>query len=124
MERILVKIKKDSKRPLTDKYTFNKEKNVYEELSTFGMVLDVKDVSAYDDMRKRESVATQEAYIVSMGRSAYADKGGPECKVGDLVLICKYSGEDMHDIEDGVIYRAITDQDVIVVYDGEGLNHD
>lgn len=66
----------------------------------------------------QEAYATQEARIVSIGPScdpAYINGA----KVGDLVLICKYSGEDKDDIEEGEIYRVINDNDIHVVFEGE-----
>ncbi len=68
--------------------------------------------------------ATQDAYIVAMGDSACvgAGTGKLQYKVGDCVKINKYSGEDDRTIEDGELYRIINDDDVLNVWEGEGLN--
>lgn len=68
---------------------------------------------------KLKQTASQEAYIVDVGPSAF--KGESWCKAGDLVQVCKYSGDDLKDIEEGEIYRIINDSDIQCVFEGEGL---
>ena len=72
---------------------------------------------------KLEQRATQEAYVVAIGPTAFKafDDGLPWCKVGDCVLICKYSGDDLDDVEEDEIYRVINDRDIEAVFIDEGL---
>lgn len=67
---------------------------------------------------EREQRATQEAYVIECGPSAFKafDDGEPWCKVGDCVLISKYSGDDLDDIEDDEIYRVINDRDIEAIF--------
>lgn len=98
--RVLVKLKQ-----------IEKEKEV---VNDWGFVTEIKDERALE----REQYATQEAYVMDLGITAFRgfDSGEPWCKKGDLVLICKYSGEDRKDLEEGEIYRIINDEDVIGVF--------
>lgn len=64
-----------------------------------------------------EQYATQEAYVVELGPTAYRDfsDGNAWCKVGDLVRIGKYRGENLKDEESGDVYRIIQDEDVVAI---------
>lgn len=91
-------------------------KQVDEELevkSDGGIVLQVKTKSKI----KAEQKATQEAYVRAIGPTAFKafDDGQAWCKVGDCVLICKYSGDDLDDIEEDKVYRVIADRDIQAV---------
>lgn len=70
-----------------------------------------------------EQRAGTEAYVMEVGPTAFQayDDGKPWCKVGDLVVIAKYAGVDLNDVEEDEIYRLINDQDVIAVFPKEGL---
>jgi co-chaperonin GroES (HSP10) len=73
---------------------------------------------------QRKQEAGTEAYVMHVGSESYFDVGSakPWCKVGDLVVISKYSGV-LIDMDDGdSVYRAINDKDIIGVFDGEELN--
>ncbi len=89
----------------------------FNDVSEGGIILAVQTKDA-------ERYAMQEAYVVELGYDAFKGLGSgePWCKVGDLVLIAKYSGEDRGDIEDGEIYRLISDENVYGVFTGEGLD--
>ena len=71
----------------------------------------------------KEKRATQEAYVVEVGPQAFKDfgDGEPWCKEGDCVLIAKYSGDDMMDVEDDEVYRVINDRDIAAVFEGEEM---
>jgi co-chaperonin GroES (HSP10) len=83
----------------------------------WGFQLEVKN----KDRLENEKRGSQEAYVVQIAPNAFKayDDGTPWCKVGDLVLTPKYSGHDMHDIEEGEIYRLVNDDDILLVFDGE-----
>lgn len=87
--------------------------------SDSGLVLEIKSKESIE----REKRSTQEAYVMSLGPTAFKafDDGRAWCKEGDCVLICKYSGDDLTDVEDGEIYRIISDRDIEAVFEGEGL---
>lgn len=70
-----------------------------------------------DHVKENHQHATQEAYVEALGITAYKgyDQGSPWCKVGDLVLIAKYSGEDRVDENTGEVYRIINDEDVFAI---------
>lgn len=70
--------------------------------------------SHIQDAHKR---ATQEAYVIEIGHCAWKaiHDGEPWCKVDDLVLIAKYSGEDRIDKATGDIYRIINDEDIFAI---------
>jgi len=102
--RILVKVK-----PLEKKA---------EVQSKGGILLEIKT----DAQLKREQEAVTEAYVVDVGPSAFKafDEGKPWCKIGDCVLISKYSGTLVDGVEEGSVYRMINDQDIIAVFPTEG----
>lgn len=77
-----------------------------------------------DKTVESQQYATQEAYVVELGPDAFLNLGSgrPWCKVGDLVKIAKYSGDDDPTVEEGSVYRIISDENIFGVYDGEGLN--
>lgn len=74
-----------------------------------------------EEFLERERFATQEAIVVKIGYNAFKDYGDGRawCEVGDRVKIVKYSGDDMKDIEEGEIYRAINEIDMIGKFQGE-----
>jgi len=103
--RVLVKI-----RPLEKKA---------EEVSKGGIFLEIKT----DYQLQLEQEAMAEAYVVDIGPSAFKafDDGLPWCRIGDCVLISRYSGTLVDDIEEGCVYRMINDQDIQAVFPEEGL---
>lgn len=97
-----------------------KLKKVEQELvekSEGGIITQVKTKSRVD----LEQRATQEAYVVEIGSTAFQafDDGKPWVKKGDCVLICKYSGDDLLDIEEDSVYRIINDKDIEAVFPDE-----
>lgn len=72
----------------------------------------------------RAKFATVEAYVVDISETAWAEYGDkkPDVKVGDLVKVVKYSGDDDLTIEDDQIYRIINEVDIVCNMQGEGLN--
>lgn len=101
--RVLVKLKQLEKQP--------------EERSNGGIIIEVKT----DAKLKREQEAMTEAYVIDIGPSAFKafDDGKPWCKVGDCVLISRYSGALVDNVEEGQVYRIINDQDIQAVFSKE-----
>jgi co-chaperonin GroES (HSP10) len=99
------------------KTDYEEHDGMFEKKSEGGIILEHKARAEIN----REHRGTQEARVVAIGPCAYADYGDgtPWCRPGDLVMICRYSGDDLDDIEDGEIYRVINDKDVMSVYEGE-----
>ena len=91
--RVLVKLKEIEK--------------VEEKKSKGGIVLEIVDES----QRRREQFAITDAYVIAIGPTAYKgfDDGLPWCKVGDLVKVPKYAGENIEDEDTGIVYRVIND---------------
>lgn len=77
-----------------------------------------------DKIAEQRQYDTADAYIVAMGDAACIGMGTGKMqyKVGDCVKVLKYSGVDDASIEEGSLHRVIKDDDVIGVYEGEGLN--
>jgi len=80
-----------------------------EEVTAGGIVIPKEFV---DKERKAVEIGT----IISIGDTVFKDYGGSidTVKVGDRVLIAKYSGKDVEDI-DGTKYVVINDEDVLVI---------
>ena len=64
--------------------------------------------------------ANQIADVVAVGQSAWEGVGDGKswCKVGDVVLIARYAGQNRDDEETGDIYSFINDQDIIAYQRG------
>ena len=63
---------------------------------------------------EKTKYASEKAEVIQVGKQAFKvfDNGEPWCKVGDIVLIAKYSGRQME--ENGFVYRIINDEDVFL----------
>jgi len=101
--RVLVKLVKPEEEKITK--------------SAGGIIVGIKDNKTLE----AEKHAMQEARVIAIGHSAFKifGDGTPWCKVGDLVLIAKYSGEDRKDIEENEVYRIINDENIFAVFEGE-----
>lgn len=66
-----------------------------------------------DSVTERENNAEQIATVVEVGPDAYKDFHSPWCTAGDKVMIARYAGISKDDLEEGVIYRVINDEDVV-----------
>lgn len=72
-----------------------------------------------DPYADREDMAQVQAWIIAIGPSAWGDqKGGSWARVGDKVLIAKFSGL-YHTGPDDRKYRVINDLDVVAVVTDE-----
>lgn len=81
-----------------------------EEMSKGGIVIPM-------ELTRRESMAQVEATVMAIGPTCWKDQPGePWCKVGDKVLIAKYSGLLRIGLDERV-YRVISDLDVVGVCD-------
>lgn len=100
--RVLVKLKK------TESETVEKTKS--------GIITAIKSVNEIE----REQYATTDATVVELGHTAFKafDDGKAWCKVGDTVIIAKYSGIDRK-LDNGDILRIVVDEDIIGVVEHE-----
>ena len=68
------------------------------------------------DLIEKERKAVEIGTVVSIGETAFKDYGGSidTIKVGDRVIIAKYSGKEIKDIDEAQ-YVVINDEDVLVI---------
>lgn len=64
--------------------------------------------------RMREEMGQINGLVVALGTTAFADQDEPWCKVGDRIIIGKYSGL-IYQGTDEQSYRVINDLDVVAV---------
>jgi len=93
-----------------------------------GFVVESMTKTEYSELKERSQEATIEAYVMDIGELCFwtpsLDRFVPSCKVGDLVLIKKFSGEMMHGLETEDHYRMITDRDIQGVFPDESIEVD
>jgi len=74
---------------------------------------------------EQEQQGMREAYIIDIGPSAFKMKSTgdktPWCKVGDCVMIHKFSGTLISEMGDEFTYRMILDMDIEAVFPDEGI---
>ena len=68
------------------------------------------------DLIEKERKAVEIGTVVSIGETAFKDYGGSidTIKVGDRVIIAKYSGKEIKDIDD-TQYVVVNDEDILVI---------
>jgi len=57
-------------------------------------------------------VADQRAIVIEIGSEAWADESEPRAKVGDRVMLAKYTGVMITGPGDGKQYRMVNDKDI------------
>ena len=74
----------------------------------------------HDSYADREDMAQIEAIVVEVGLSAWADQAvsGAWAKVGDRVMLAKYSGL-LKEGKDKQMYRLVSDLDIVGVLTNE-----
>ena len=89
--------------------------------STGGIIMEMKTKNDVE----QEQQGMREAYIIDIGPSAFKIKSTgdktPWCKVGDCVMIHKFSGTLISDMGDEHTYRMILDMDIEAVFPDEGI---
>ena len=68
------------------------------------------------DLIEKERKAVEVGTVVSIGDTAFKDYGGSKdtIKIGDRVIIAKYSGKEIKDIDE-TQYVVCNDEDVLVI---------
>lgn len=73
------------------------------------------------DVESRSQMLEQRAQVVAIGPSAWHDEPQPRAKVGDKVLVSKFSGYMAEGTLDGEQYRFVNDRDIFAaIVDSEG----
>lgn len=73
------------------------------------------------DVAIREDTIEQRAVVVAIGPTAWHDEPQPRCKIGDKVLVARYSGKMAEGPLDGEQYRFVNDRDIFaMIVDNEG----
>lgn len=68
------------------------------------------------DLIEKERKAVEIGTVVSIGETAFKDYGGSidTIKIGDRVIIAKYSGKEIKDVDD-TQYVVVNDEDILVI---------
>ena len=68
------------------------------------------------DLIEKERKAVEIGTVISIGDTAFKDYGGSidTIKIGDRVIIAKYSGKEIKDIDD-TQYVVVNDEDILVI---------
>lgn len=67
---------------------------------------------------QREELGQTDGVVYEIGEAAYYDEKHPRCKVGDRVVIAKYSGM-VRKGNDGATYRLVKDNDVLALLENK-----
>lgn len=69
-----------------------------------------------DNVSERQSMVDSRVEVVAVGPGAWKDEDAPRAKVGDVVLVSKFSGY-MAGGADGDLYRVVNDRDIFLSLD-------
>lgn len=72
-----------------------------------------------DEVLARQQTIDQRATVIEVGNSAWCDEPTPRAKVGDKVLIARYSGHMATGTKDGKQYRFVNDRDIFAAIEVE-----
>lgn len=72
-----------------------------------------------DSVRDNQRSLEQRAVVVDIGPAAWIDEPAPRCKIGDKVLVGRYSGHMAVGTADGVQYRFVNDKDIFAIIEVE-----
>lgn len=73
-----------------------------------------------DEVHGRHQMIEQRAVVVEVGPTAWCDEPVPRAKVGDKVLVARYSGYMAQGTRDGKQYRFVNDRDIFAAIESEG----
>ena len=76
-----------------------------------------------DAVSSRMAMVDNRAVVVAIGPSAWHDEPFPRAKVGDKVLVTKFSGFMAKGPADGETYRLVNDRDIFCAITYEGAEH-
>ena len=72
-----------------------------------------------DSVQTNQRSLEQRAVVIQIGPSCWYDEPFPRCKVGDKVLVAKYSGHMATGTADGQQYRFVNDKDIFAIIEVE-----
>ncbi len=72
-----------------------------------------------DEVQTRLNSIDQRAIIVDIGPYAWMDEPAPRAKLGDRVLVSKFSGYMAKGTLDNQQYRFVNDKDIFAIITGE-----
>lgn len=72
-----------------------------------------------DSVTDNQRTIEQRAIVVEIGPAAWHDEPVPRCKIGDKVLVSKYSGHMAKGTADGQQYRLVNDKDIFAIIEVE-----
>lgn len=73
-------------------------------------------ITVTEKEKDRHELGQTDALVIAIGEAAYFDEKVPRCKVGDRVIMAKYSGM-IRKGNDDLTYRLIRDSDVLAILD-------
>lgn len=74
------------------------------------------------EVKSREQMLEQRAEVIAIGPSAWHDEPQPRAKVGDKVLVSRFSGYQALGTLDEVQYRFVNDRDIFAaIVDNEEM---
>lgn len=72
-----------------------------------------------EEVTKKERKAVEVGTVVAIGSTCFKDYGAEDVvKVGDRVVIAKYSGKEVRDIDE-TVFVVVNDEDIICILRGE-----
>lgn len=78
-----------------------------------------------DEVKGRDQMLEQRAQVIAIGPSAWHDEPQPRAKVGDKVLVSKFSGYMAKGTLDDQQYRFVNDRDIFAaLIDNEDMSHE
>lgn len=72
-----------------------------------------------EEVTKKERKAVEVGTVVSIGSTCFKDYGAEDVvAVGDRVVIARYSGKEVRDIDE-TVFVVVNDEDIICILRGE-----
>lgn len=72
-----------------------------------------------EEVMQRQQTIDQRATVIELGPNVWCDEPTPRAKVGDKVLIARYSGHMATGTADGKQYRFVNDRDIFAAIEVE-----
>lgn len=73
-----------------------------------------------DTVKASTAIVEQRAVIIELGRTCWHDEPEPRAKIGDKVLVSKFTGHMAVGTRDGKQYRFVNDRDIFAIIEDEG----
>lgn len=76
-----------------------------------------------DSIKANLNSIEQRAVVIEVGANCWCDEPEPRAKVGDKVLVARYSGHMAIGTNDGQAYRFVNDRDIFAAIEVESDGH-